>query len=75
MYWGNTNAGLPAYANNGSVWDGYFGVYHLEGSTGIAVDSSPLSNNLPGVNAPVLESNGLAGAAYSSTAATLNGFT
>ena len=41
MYWGNTNAGLPAYANNGSVWDGYFGVYHLEGTTGSAVDSSP----------------------------------
>ena len=42
MYWGNTNAGLPAYANNGSVWDGYFGVYHLEGTTGSAVDSSPI---------------------------------
>ena len=74
MYWGNPNAGLPAYANNGSVWDGYFGVYHLEGTTGSAVDSSPLSNNLPGVNAPVLESNGLAGAAYSSTNSVNNGF-
>ena len=74
MYWGNPNAGLPAYANNGSVWDGYFGVYHLEGTTGSAVDSSPLANNLPGVNAPVLESNGLAGAAYSSTNSVNNGF-
>ncbi|MDA7823847.1 DUF2341 domain-containing protein, partial [Opitutales bacterium] len=61
MYWGNTNAGLPAYANNGSTWDGYFGVYHLEGTTGSAVDSSPMSNNLPGVNAPVLEASGLSG--------------
>jgi hypothetical protein len=52
MYWGNANAGLPAYANNGSVWDGYFGVYHLEGTTGSAVDSSPLGNNLPGVQRP-----------------------
>ncbi len=74
MYWGNTNAGLPAYANNGSVWDGYFGVYHLEGTTGSAVDSSPLSNNLPGVNAPVLEASGLSGTAYSSTSAANNGF-
>ena len=32
-YWGNSNAGLPSYANDGSVWDGYFGVYHLEGSS------------------------------------------
>ena len=30
MYWGNNIAGLPAYATDGSVWDGYFGVYHLE---------------------------------------------
>ena len=74
MYWGNTNAGLPAYANNGSVWDGYFGVYHLEGTTGSAVDSSPMSNNLPGVNAPVLEASGLSGTAYSSTSAANNGF-
>ena len=74
MYWGNTNAGLPAYANNGSTWDGYFGVYHLEGTTGSAVDSSPLSNNLPGVNAPVLEASGLSGTAYSSTSAANNGF-
>ena len=74
MYWGNTNAGLPAYANNGSTWDGYFGVYHLEGTTGSAVDSSPMSNNLPGVNAPVLEASGLSGTAYSSTSAANNGF-
>ena len=55
MYWGNANAGLPAYANNGSTWDGYFGVYHLEGTAGSATDSSPLGNDLPGVNAPVLQ--------------------
>ena len=30
MYWGNPNAGLPTYANDGSVWQDYFGVYHLE---------------------------------------------
>ena len=33
-YWGNANAGMPSYVNDGSVWDGYFGVYHLEGGTG-----------------------------------------
>ncbi|MDA9110479.1 DUF2341 domain-containing protein, partial [bacterium] len=74
MYWGNTNAGLPAYANNGSTWDDYFGVYHLEGTAGTASDSSPLSNDLPGVNAPVLVSSGLSGASYSSTSAANNGF-
>ena len=30
MYWGNPSAGLPTYANNGSVWQDYFGVYHLD---------------------------------------------
>ena len=74
MYWGNANAGLPAYANNGSTWDDYFGVYHLEGTAGTATDSSPLSNDLPGVNAPVLVASGLSGASYSSTSAANNGF-
>ena len=74
MYWGNANAGLPAYANNGSTWDGYFGVYHLEGTAGSATDSSPLGNDLPGVNAPVLQTSGLSGTAYSSTSAANNGF-
>ena len=74
MYWGNTNAGLPAYANNGTTWDDYFGVYHLEGTAGTATDSSPLSNDLPGVNAPVLVASGLSGASYSSTSAANNGF-
>ncbi|NCZ64597.1 MAG: DUF2341 domain-containing protein, partial [Cellvibrionales bacterium] len=74
MYWGNANAGLPAYANNGSTWDGYFGVYHLEGTEGTATDSSPLGNDLPGVNGPVLQSSGLSGTAYSSTSAANNGF-
>ena len=36
MYWGNPNAGLPTYANDGSVWQEYFGVYHLEQSSGPA---------------------------------------
>ena len=74
MYWGNANAGLPAYANNGSTWDDYFGVYHLEGTAGTATDSSPLSNDLPGVNAPVMVASGLSGASYSSTSAANNGF-
>ena len=72
--WGNANAGLPAYANNGSVWDGYFGVYHLEGGSGNAVDSSPLGNDLPGVNSPTLVPTGLAGASYSTVATDINGF-
>jgi hypothetical protein len=33
-----------------------------------------MSNNLPGVNAPVLEASGLSGTAYSSTSAANNGF-
>ncbi len=42
MYWGNANAGLPAYANNGSTWDDYFGVYHLEGTAGTATRLQPV---------------------------------
>ena len=53
-YWGNANAGMPSYANDGSVWDGYFGVYHLEGGTGTAKDSSSLGNDLPGKIPPFL---------------------
>ena len=73
-YWGNANAGMPSYANDGSVWDGYFGVYHLEGGTGTAKDSSSLGNDLPGVNSPILVSNGLSGTSYSTTSAANNGF-
>ena len=46
MYWGNPSAGLPTYANDGSVWKDYFGVYHLEQNIGSAQDSSPLNNHL-----------------------------
>ena len=54
MLWGNSAATLPAYANDGSAWSDYFGVYHLEGGSGNAVDSSPLNNDLPGVTPPPL---------------------
>jgi hypothetical protein len=74
MHWGNSSAGRPTYASDGSVWKDYFGVYHLEGSSGNAEDSSPMSNDLPGVNTPVLENLGLAGAAYSTTTSAANGF-
>ena len=74
MYWGNPNAGLPTYANDGSVWQDYFGVYHLEQSSGPAQDSSPSSNDLTALNTPVLESSGLAGTAYSTTDSANNGF-
>ena len=74
MLWGNTAATLPAYANDGSVWDGYFGVYHLEGTASSAEDSSPLGNDLPGVNGPVLLANGMSGAAFSRTSGVDNGF-
>ena len=53
-YWGNPSAGLPSYSSNGEVWDGYFGVYHLEDSTGAAKDSSSYANDLPGVNSPLV---------------------
>ena len=49
-YWGNPNAGLPSYSSNGTVWDGYFGVYHLEQTSGSAKDSSPFGNDLSGAN-------------------------
>ena len=65
MLWGNSAATLPAYANDGSPWSDYFGVYHLEGGSGNAVDSSPLNNDLPGVNSPTLVASGMAGASYS----------
>jgi 3D (Asp-Asp-Asp) domain-containing protein len=74
MYWGNPNAGLPTYANDGSVWQDYFGVYHLEQTSGPAQDSSPLNNHLTALNTPVLESSGLAGTAYSTTDSANNGF-
>ena len=73
-YWGNSNAGLPGYANDGSVWDGYFGVYHLEGSTGSAKDSSAWGHDLPGVNSPTVVSSGMSGTSYSTTASANNGF-
>ena len=74
MYWGNPSAGLPTYANDGSVWKDYFGVYHLEHTSGSAKDSSPLNNDLTALNSPVLESSGMAGTAYSTTNSDLNGF-
>ena len=73
-YWGNSNAGMPSYANDGSVWDGYFGVYHLESGYTTAKDSSAYGNDLAGVNAPTLVPSGLAGASYSTTSAANNGF-
>ena len=73
MYWGNPSAGLPTYANDGSVWQDYFGVYHLDDSSGPAKDSSPLTNNLTATNSPVSVSNGMAGTAYT-TDNTSNGF-
>ncbi|MEL0098090.1 MAG: DUF2341 domain-containing protein, partial [Opitutae bacterium] len=73
-YWGNTSAGLPSYANDGSVWDGYFGVYHLEQTTGAAKDSSAFGNDLPSVNSPTLVSSGFSGSSYSITSSAANGF-
>ena len=74
MYWGNPSAGLPTYANDGSVWKDYFGVYHLEQNIGSAQDSSPLNNHLTSLNSPTLVSSGMAGNAYSSTSSSSNGF-
>ena len=74
MYWGNPNAGLPTYANDGSVWKDYFGVYHLEQSSGAAQDSSPHNNHLTALNSPVLQTLGMAGNAYSTTDSANNGF-
>ena len=73
MYWGNPNAGLPTYANDGSVWQNYFGVYHLDDSSVSGKDSSPINNNLTATNSPVSVSNGMAGTAYT-TNNTSNGF-
>ena len=73
-YWGNPSAGLPSYSSNGEVWDGYFGVYHLEDSTGAAKDSSSYANDLPGANSPTVVSSGMAGSSYSSTPLLQNGF-
>ena len=73
MYWGNPNAGLPTYANDGSVWQEYFGVYHLDDSSVSGKDSSPLTNNLTATNSPVSVSSGMAGTAYT-TDNTFNGF-
>ncbi|NDH00332.1 MAG: DUF2341 domain-containing protein, partial [Opitutae bacterium] len=64
MLWGNTAAPLPAYTNDGSVWSDYFGVYHLEGASGSAVDSSPANNVLTALNSPTLLSDGFSGKSY-----------
>ena len=64
MLWGNSAATLPAYANDGSAWSDYFGVYHLEGGSGNAVDSSPANNVLTALNSPTLLSDGLSGESY-----------
>ena len=34
MYWGNPTPAFPTYANDGSVWKDYFGVYHLGRNSG-----------------------------------------
>ena len=73
MYWGNPSAGLPTYANNGSVWQDYFGVYHLDDTSLSGKDSSPSTNNLTATNSPIPVSNGMAGTAYT-TDNTFNGF-
>ena len=73
MYWGNPSAGLPTYANNGSVWQDYFGVYHLDDTSLSGKDSSPSTNNLTATNSPIPVSNGMAGTAYM-TDNTFNGF-
>ncbi|MBV42384.1 MAG: hypothetical protein CL834_05075, partial [Crocinitomicaceae bacterium] len=73
MYWGNPSAGLPTYANDGSVWKDYFGVYHLEDASIPGKDSSPRINHLTVTNSPVKVSNGLAGSAYK-TDGSENGF-
>ena len=73
-YWGNPSAGLPSYSSNGTVWDGYFGVYHLEQTSGSAKDSSPFGNDLSGANSPVRVNAGMSGAAYSATSTANNGF-
>ena len=64
MYWGNSNAGLPSYATDGSTWDDYFGVYHLEQISGSAKDSTSLGNDLSALNTPVREGGGMSGASY-----------
>jgi len=64
MLWGNSAATLPAYANDGSAWSDYFGVYHLEGGSGNAVDSSPANNVLTALNSPTLLSDGFSGKSY-----------
>ena len=64
------------YSSNGKVWDGYFGVYHLEDSTGAAKDSSSYANDrvnagMSVLNSPTVVSSGMAGqtkaTSYSST--------
>ena len=74
MYWGNPNAGLPTYANDGSVWQDYFGVYHLDESSISAQDSSPFTNDLTATEYSGIGSNGMAGTAYSTTDNANNGF-
>ena len=49
-------------------------VYHLEGGSGNAIDSSPLRNNLPGINSPTLVQTGIAGVAYKTNDTDLDGF-
>jgi hypothetical protein len=73
MYWGNPSAGLPTYANDGSVWQDYFGVYHLDDSSSPGKDSSSYNNHLTATNSPLSVSNGMAGTAYK-TDNTSNGF-
>ena len=71
---GETAMDFPTYANDGSVWDGYFGVYHLEGGSGNAIDSSPIKNDLPGINTPTLVQSGIAGVAYKTNDTDFDGF-
>ena len=74
MYWGNPSAGLPSYTNDGSVWQNYFGVYHLEQTSGPAEDSSPLSNDITALNTPAPVTTGLAGTAYLTSNSSQSGF-
>ena len=74
MLWGNSNAFLPLSSSDGSVWDGYFGVYHLEDLSGSAKDSTSFGNDLGAINTPSHEISGMSGGAYSISTASANGF-
>jgi hypothetical protein len=48
MRWGNSDSATPAYVSDGSAWNTYLSIYHLDQAQGLsAPDSGPIITMRP----------------------------